>query len=450
MNSLAINDSILLTVKRLGINGEGIGYYKKLAVFIPQGIPGEIVEVKIVEVKDKYAIGEITKIKKSSPARVKPVCPYFGKCGGCTLQHISYPMQLNEKLNIVIESFNRYYDGDVSKIKFNAPMGAKNIYGYRNKTSLPLRFDGEKVVSGLYALDTNKLVYVDKCVLENKIVQDTLKLVLDYLTKNKASIYNPHLHQGIIREVVIRGFEESDEVQVTFILTKEDKQTIEYLKKLPVTSVNYSVNSDFKAVDIFGPKVINLSGKEKIRGKLNDLSFDISPKAFFQLNIEQTKVLYERIRDLANLDGTQNVIDCYCGIGTIGMWLAPFAKEVRGIDINKDGINDANSFAEANGIKNAKFYSGNVLPHLNQFKEKGFLPDILIVDPPRKGLDLNLIHYLQKGEMKKIIYVSCNPSTLVKNINHLNKVYKIESVDTIDLFSFTSHVECIVTLSLKH
>lgn len=449
MNTVSLNDLVLLTIKRLGINGEGIGYYKRQAVFVEGTIPGEVVEVKITDVCDKYAVGIVTKFKKTSPARIEPACPYFGKCGGCTLQHISYPMQLNEKQNMVIEAFNRYFDGDVSKIKFNEPIGAENINGYRNKTSLPLRFDGQKVVSGLYAKDTNKLVYVDKCLIENKIIQDTLKEVLKFLTKNNASIYNPHLHSGIIREVVIRGFEEG-EVQVTFILTKEDKATIAYLKKFPCASVNYSINDDFKSPEIFGKDVKCIAGKEKIDGKLGNLAFSISPKAFFQLNIEQTLILYNRIKELASLDGSQNVLDCYCGIGTIGLTLAPFAKEVRGIDINKDGIDDANMFAKENGINNAKFYAGNILPHLDQFKEKGFEPDVLVVDPPRKGLDQNLIRYLQKGLIKNIIYVSCNPSTLVKNLNHLNKVYKIETVDTIDLMPLSSHVECIVTLSLKH
>lgn len=446
MNTVAINDLILITIKRLGINGEGIGYYKRQAVFVDGVIPGEEVEVRIKEVKDKYAIGEVTKIKKVSPARVEPACPYFGKCGGCSLQHISYPMQLNEKKNMVIEAFNRYYDGDVSKIKFGEPIGAKNLYGYRNKTSLPLRHDGEKVVSGLYAKDSNKLFYVDRCLIESEIVQKTLKDVLTYLTKHNASIYNPHLHQGIIREVVIRGFNGSGECQVTFILTKEDKATIEFLKKYPCASVNYSVNNDFKSPDIFGSSVINISGKEKIAGKLGDLKFSISPKAFFQLNIDQTLVLYNRIKEIANLDGSQRIIDCYCGIGTIGMMLAPFAKEVRGIDINKDGINDANLFAKENGIKNAKFYAGNILPYLNQFKEKGFCADLLVVDPPRKGLDQNLIRYLQKGEIKNIIYVSCNPSTLVKNLNHLQKSYKVVSVDTLDLFPLSSRIEVLTTL----
>ena len=446
MNTVSLNDLILLTIKRLGINGEGIGYYKRQAIFVDGVIPGEEVEVRIKEVFDKYAVGEVTKMKKASPARVKPACPHFGKCGGCNLMHMAYPMQLNEKQNMVIEAFNRYFDGDVSKIKFNEPIGAKEIYGYRNKTSLPLRFDGEKVVSGLYAKDSNKLVYVDKCLLENNIVQLTLKRVLDYLTKHNASIYNPHLHQGIIREVVIRGFSDDGEVQVTFILTKEDKKTIDYLRKFDCASVNYSINDDFKSPEIFGKNVVCIKGKEKITSNFDNLVFSISPKAFFQLNIEQMKVLYNRIVELAKLDGSQNVLDCYCGIGTIGLKLAPFAKEVRGIDINKDGINDANNFAKDNKINNAKFYAGNILPYLDQFKEKGFVPDVLVVDPPRKGLDQNLIRYLQKGDIKKVIYVSCNPSTLVKNLNHLAKKYRVESVDTIDLFPNVSHCEVLTVL----
>lgn len=449
MNQVKLKERILITIKRLGINGEGIGYYKRQAIFVENALPGEIVEVEIIEANNKYALGEITKVKKTSSDRVEPKCPYYGKCGGCQLQHLSYKAQLNEKRNLVIEAFNRYYDGDVSKIKFFDTIGMENPWNYRNKASLPVRHNGEKAVVGMYAKGSNMLIYTESCLVENRLVLDTIDEVLDLLTHSNVDIYNPKTRVGVLRYIVVRGFEETNTTQVTFVLTKEDKKTINILKKINATSCNYSINDDPKSIEIFGSKVINVKGDDAIEGKLGNLQYTISPMAFFQLNSKQTTVLYDKIKEVAKLEGKEKVLDCYCGIGSIGMMLADKAKEVRGIDTNKQGIIDANLFAKINGIDNAKFYAGNILPYLHQFKEEGFVPDVLVVDPPRKGLELNFINYLQKSNIKKIIYVSCNPSTLAKNINHLKKEYSINEVYSIDMFPQTANVEVIVVLNRK-
>lgn len=443
------NDSILLTIKRLGINGEGIGFYKRQVVFVNNALPGEIVEVKIVEANDKYVKGDITKFKKKSNERIEAKCPYFGKCGGCQLQHLTYKAQLKEKKNIVMEAFDRYYDGNVSKINFLDTIGMEEPWGYRNKSSLPTRHDGEKVVVGMYAINSNKLVYINDCPIENEKINETRKMILEVLDKEKVDIFNPKDHSGSLRYIVIRAFPNTDDVQVCFVLTKENKRLISVLKKLPVKSANYSINSDLKSVNIFGDEVVNVNGEKMINGKLGNLNFQISPQAFFQLNTLQTVKLYDQIKIACGLTGKEKVLDCYCGIGSIGMYLADNALEVRGIDTNGEGIENARNFAEINKVKNAKFYKGDVLPHLHQFEKNGFVPDVLVVDPPRKGLELNIINYLQTSKIKKIVYVSCNPSTLAKNINHLQKSYKVQYVQPIDMFPHTSNVEAVVLLQLK-
>jgi len=452
-NLIKINDLMLLTVKRLGINGEGIGYYKRLAVFIPGAIVGEEVEVKIVKVEEKYAFGEIVKIKKTSEARVTPPCPYFGKCGGCTLQHMSYEEQLLQKKNMVLEAFERYFEGDHKAIRVSDMLGMENPFEYRNKTQLPTRHDGDKVVVGMYALDTNRLVFIDHCMIENPLVSKTVKLVCEYLTTAQINVYNPKFHQGNLRYLIVRGFMETNEVQVTFVLVEEEPRILKILKKVitieNVKSVNYTINSDLKAVEIINGPIVNLEGKEKISGKLGNLNFEISPDAFFQLNSKQALVLYEQIKKTANLKGYEKVLDCYCGIGSIGMFLADSVKEVRGIDINRESIMNAREFAEKNGIKNASFYYGNILPHLNDFYEEGFVPDVLVIDPPRRGIELNILNYIQKAKIKKIIYVSCNPATLAKNINHLQRTYDVKYVQPLDLFPNTSHVESVSLLMLR-
>src|SRR5690554_5550503 len=199
MNQLNINQTILLTIKRLGINGEGIGYYKRLAVFVDNAIPGEVVEVKITETKDKYAIGELIKIKEASPERVSPPCQYFGTCGGCQIQHLSYPEQLRQKQLLLIEAFNRYYQGDLHKIKFYDTLGMDDPWHYRNKSSLPVRHDGKKVVVKMYAKNSNHLVYIDKSIVENELITKKSQEILDILTKANVDIYNPRTQSGSLR-----------------------------------------------------------------------------------------------------------------------------------------------------------------------------------------------------------------------------------------------------------
>ena len=448
MNQVKVNDLILLTIKRIGINGEGVGFYKKQTIFVDNALPGEIVEVKIVDEKEKYAIGEITKFKQKSPKRLEPKCPYYDKCGGCQLQHLSYDSQLEEKKNIVVESFARYYDGNLDKIEFKDTLGNENPWNYRNKSSLPCRHDGDNVVVGMYAANSNHLVYINDCLIENENIKKVRDYILKFLSSNNIDVYNPKTKTGTLRYLIIRSFSEKD-TQVTFVLLKEDNKFINLIKKMNLPSIYYSVNSDPKSIEIFGEKLIKVKGEDAIEGKLGDLKFKISPKAFFQLNTKQTVVLYDEIKKACNLTGEEKILDCYCGIGSIGMYLADKAKEVRGIDVNVDGINDAKEFSKMNNINNIKFYSGNILPHLNQFEKEGFTPDIVVVDPPRKGLELNIINYFQKKKVKKIVYVSCNPATLAKNINHLQRDYKVKYVQPIDMFPHTSGVEAVCLLIKK-
>lgn len=446
---IQLNDSILITIKRLGINGEGIGYYKRLAVFVEDALPEEVVEVKITEIKEKYVKGVITQIKEKSPNRMDPPCPYFGKCGGCQIQHMNYDTQLIEKKHLVMEAFERYYQGDMRKIPIYDTIGMDEPFFYRNKSSLPLRHDGKKVVAGMYAKNSNHLVFIDECMVESKLINEARKLILDRLTQAQVDIYNPKTKKGILRFLIIRAFEDTKETQVTFVLTKPDRKLIDLLSKLPYTSQNYSINADDKAIELFGKETILVSGKETIQGKLMNLSFSISPMAFYQLNSKQTEVLYEQIKKACHLTGQEKILDCYCGIGSIGMMLAPTAKEVRGIDTNKEGIENAKLFALQNQIGNAFFYAGNILPYMDQFEKEGFIPDIVVVDPPRKGLELNFIQYLQKSKIKKIVYVSCNPATLAKNASHLHKEYIIRWIQPLDMFAQTANVEAVCLLERR-
>ena len=216
-----------------------------------------------------------------------------------------------------------------------------------------------------------------------------------------------------------------------------------------IQSVHYSVNDDPKSIEIITNNIVKLAGSDQINGKLGKLDFHISPNAFFQLNSKQTKVLYDEVLNALQPTGSENVLDLYCGIGSIGLYVADKVKAVRGVDINQESIANANQFAINNGLNNAKFYAGNILKQLDKLEKEGFKPDVVIVDPPRRGVELQVINYLQKHKVKKIIYVSCNPATLVKNLNHLQKEYHIHYIQPIDMFPQTSNIESVVLLSHK-
>lgn len=443
-----------LTIKRLGINGEGVGYFKKQVVFVPGALPGEEVVVEAVKVEPKFAQAKIKNIRKPSPFRVQPKCQVYEECGGCQLQHLDYGQQLKEKRDIVIQALERYTRLPVEHLDVRETLGMENPWNYRNKSQFQVGQKDGKILAGLYGMDSHRLINIDQCAVQHVKTNKAIGTVKKILQRLQIPIYNEKTKKGIVRTIVARVGVQTRELQIVLITATKDlpkKELIieEIRKRLPeVKSIMQNINGQ-KTSLIFGEETVNLAGKDFIQETLGDLSFELSARTFFQLNPEQTVVLYNEVKKAAGLTGKEKVADAYCGVGTIGLWLADQAAEIRGMDVISESIKDAKKNAARHGIKHAKYEVGKAETLLPKWAKEGWKPDCLIVDPPRTGLDDKLLNTILQNKPKKVVYVSCNPSTLAKDIQVLSQNYKVEYIQPVDMFPQTSHVECCALIKLK-
>ncbi|WP_461610580.1 23S rRNA (uracil(1939)-C(5))-methyltransferase RlmD [Cytobacillus kochii] len=450
---LKLKQRFPLTIKRLGINGEGVGYFKKKVVFVPGALPDEEVVVEVTNVQPKFSEAKIKKVRKPSPYRVEAPCPLFGECGGCQLQHLRYDRQLIEKRDMVIQSLERHTKIDPSTIQIKQTIGMEDPWRYRNKSQFQVGTKQGEVIAGLYSMNSHQLIDIDECIVqkpETISVTNTMKRILQDLN---ISAYNERTRKGDIRTIVTRVGVKTGEVQVVLItrqkeLPKSSLIVEEATKRIPnLRSIIQNVNGQ-KTSLIFGDETIPLAGETFIYEMLGDIQFELSARTFFQLNPKQTVKLYNEVKKAANLTGKETIVDAYCGVGTIGLWLADQAKEIRGMDIIKESITDAKRNAAKHGVKHAKYVTGKAEEWLPKWVKEGFRPDVIVVDPPRTGLDQALLKTIQQVKPKKLVYVSCNPSTLAKDIDFLHRQYKVKSIQPVDMFPQTAHVECVVLLTL--
>lgn len=442
-----------LTIKRLGINGEGVGYFKRQVVFVPGALPNEEVLVTVTEVKEKFAEAKIKKIRKKSKHRVAPPCPIYDQCGGCQLQHLDYKAQLKEKQDIVRQAFERHTRLKGDQLPLKETIGMDDPWKYRNKSQLQVGKKKEQVIAGLYGINSHQLIDISECMVQhpstNKVTQTVKQIVRDL----NISIYDERKRKGTIRTIVTRvGFQTGDVQLVLITATKElprkDLLMGEIKRRLPeVKSVLQNVNGR-KTSLIFGDETIHLHGEEVIQEALGDLQFELSARAFFQLNPIQTVKLYDEVKEAAQLTGTEKIVDAYCGVGTIGLWLAPYVKELRGMDVISESIEDANRNAKKHGFEHAYYEVGKAENVLPKWLKQGWQPDIFVVDPPRTGCDNKLLEAIKTVKPKRLVYVSCNPSTLAKDVDYLLKAgFKLKNLQPVDMFPHTSHVECVVLMS---
>ena len=450
---MKVNDEFILDIKRLGINGEGIGFYNKLAVFVENAIPGEGHNVRVTKVLNKMAFAESLEIKHQIKERQEPVCKYFNDCGGCNTMHIQYEKMCELKRDMLIESLNRYAPKlNTRSFEIKDTIKSPLTLGYRNRSLMPLRgTDYKNVKTCMIKEGTNHLVDIDECLIHNEIINELNQEIIAIASKLKVSVSSSNKKDGILRFLSIR-VNENNEALVTFIVTDEDKLLDELLLKTSklenVKGVYILLNNDYNQGNPLQGKLVHKYGEEFLILTLNNIKYKLYPTTFFQLNLNQASAINEIVLKKLKLSRNEKVLDIYCGVGFISLYIAHMAKEVIGIEYEKASIKAAEDNAVLNKIKNTRFYCGDAAKVLESLVEKESF-DSVVLDPPRTGLDDNMIKALMNNDFKRIIYVSCNPATLAKNLDILSKKYNVNSIDVIDMFPETTNIESITTLSLK-
>ena len=442
----------ILDIKRLGINGEGIGFYNRLAVFVDGAIPGEGHNVSITKLEGKMAYAKSIEIKTKSEYRKDPSCPYYEACGGCNVMHIDYNEMLKYKRDILIEALNRYTTLNPKSFEIKQTIPCDYPLGYRNKAQLNIKkSDGQSQVSMIKA-NSNILVPVDKCLVQKDLINTINEKVLKCIDELNIDPYIRKTGLGTLRYLVVRATKD-DKALVCLVCKKKDPIIKELANKVleikEVISVYENINPQDKSIDIFGTETNHLAGEEYIIETLGKIKYRIYPTTFFQLNSYQAEKLYDTILKQAKLSFKERVLDAYSGVGTIGLYLAHNAKEVVGIEYNKDSIRAANENAKLNKITNARFIQGDASELLPKMVRDNEVFDVLVADPPRTGLGDKFINAILESGVKRFIYVSCNPATLAKDLEKLKEAYQINSITPIDMFPQTAHVESITLLVRK-
>ncbi|GAE31120.1 23S rRNA (uracil(1939)-C(5))-methyltransferase RlmD [Halalkalibacter hemicellulosilyticus] len=455
-NQMEKGQKFPLTIKRLGINGEGVGYFKKQVVFVRGALPGEEVVAEAEVIHPRYTEAKVLKTRKKSSERIDPPCPVYEKCGGCQLQHMNYEATLAEKRSIVLQAFERHTKLNIDTLNIQPTIGMDNPWHYRNKSQMQVKKEGKFVRAGLYARNSHELVDLSECPIQHKAINRVTRVVKQILTDLNVSIYQERKHKGAIRSVVSRVAFETGEIQVVLVtktndLPRQDAIIAEINQRLPeVKSIVHNVNEK-KTSLIFGDQTKVIAGNRAIVEKLGSRSVALSARAFFQLNPVQTEKLYNKVKEVGAFTGKEKVVDAYCGVGTIGLWIADQVAEVRGMDVIAEAIEDAKMNAQENGYHHLAYEVGKAENLLPKWIKQGWKPDVIIVDPPRVGCDKQLLQTIKKVKPKKIIYVSCNPATLAKDVEELRQEnYAVKSIQPVDMFPWTAQVENVVVLEVKN
>ncbi len=447
------NKEYIVDIIDNGFAGEGIAKIENYTIFIPNAIKGEKVKILIVKVLTSHAFGKILEIITASPYRIESDCETYKRCGGCNLRHIEYSKTLEMKQNAVQSLINKTLK---NKVIVQPVIGMENPYHYRNKAQYPIGQDKNgKPVMGVFANRTHEIIPISNCLIQNKITEKVAKFILDFIEKNNISIYNEKTRKGLVRHIVTKIGIKTNEIMCIVVINgnefpKEKELVEEIINHFPnVKTIMKNINKKNTNV-ILGEKNIILYGDGYIKDKLGEYIFKISPLSFYQVNPVQAERLYKIGVEAAKITDKDIVFDLYCGIGTISLFMSKYAKKVYGIEIVKEAVEMAKENAVLNKVDNIEFLNGDVEKIFNDLiNDKNVIPNIVMADPPRKGLDKQTINNILRLKPKKFVYISCNPATLVRDLAILEELYDIEYIQPVDMFPFTSHLECVAVLQLK-
>lgn len=473
-------------------DGEGVGKFQGFPFFVKDAVIGDRVKIKVIKAKKNYAYGRLEKILKPSKDRVEPKCPVARSCGGCTLQHLSYEKQLEFKYNHVanclkriggIENVDELMKPIVGMVKSDCDelagageqvsssmkdrildnsLISPNLcehgpWNYRNKAQFPVGKDKNgNLVTGFYAGRSHVIIDQPYCYLQAEGTEEICAIVKEFMTEYHIAPYDEVAHSGIVRHILTRVGVHTGQVMVCIIVNAKELPYAEELAQMlqevkGIASISYNVNME-KTNRILGDKTVTVWGEDTIEDTIGEVRFEISPKSFFQVNPVQTEVLYGKALEYANLTGEETVWDLYCGIGTISLFLAQKAKQVYGVEIVPEAIEDAKRNAKLNGFENTTFYVGKaeeVLPkwYAENSETEGAHPDVIVVDPPRKGCDEMCLDTIVKMQPKRVVYVSCDPATLARDVKWLQeRGYELQECTPVDMFPHSVHVETVVAL----
>ena len=446
------NDIVALTIEDITGQGSGIGRIDGMAVFVPLTAIGDIINARILKVKKNYAYAKIENIITPSQSRITPDCGCYTKCGGCVFRHISYEEELKIKHRRVYDAVTRI--GKIENFKMNDIVGAKNPNEYRNKSQIPFGYDKDhNIITGFYGTHSHRITGDGTCKLHPAEFDEITAIVKDWAKRYRVSVYDEINHSGLIRHLYLRYAAKNEQIMVCMVingkkLPYKDELINELTKySTKIKSIILNVNTEKMNV-VLGKKCETLYGSDHITDILCELSFDISPLSFYQVNRDQTEVLYGIAKNYAAVGENDFLIDLYSGTGTIGLTMADKAKNVLGIEIIPQAIENAKKNAKMNGIDNAEFICSDAKTAAQDLAKKKTLPDVVVIDPPRKGCDKEVIESVCIMNPKRIVYVSCDPETLARDLALFEeKGYKTKEVTPVDMFPRTQHVETVVLMT---
>lgn len=450
-----------LTIEDMSNEGQGIGKVEGMAVFVDNTIIGDVVKAELTKLKKNYAFGRLTEIVEPSPYRIDPSCQYSQNCGGCSLQTMEYGKQLELKKKMIEDKLIRI--GGIEKPMVHDTIGMENPWRYRNKAQFPI--GGSSI--GFYRAKSHQVINCEECLIQSEPAEKLAQALRDYMKSDNISAYDEETGKGLLRHLIVKTAFGTGEVMAILVINGKGlpngeklvylmEDAIDEIAPNPETGIEFSLESVVlninkkKNSEIMGETCVNLAGKPNITEKVGDLSFEISPTSFYQVNPIQMVSLYDKALEYAALTGEETVLDLYCGVGTIGLYCASKAKKVIGIESVRGAVLDANRNAVINGIVNAEFVHGRAEEELPVLVEEGVKADVVILDPPRSGCDPVLLEAVVSAAPSRIVYVSCDPATLARDIKILEgNGYKFVEAQPVDMFPMTTHVEAVTLLVRK-